>query len=261
MRKGRRRPRIIGGPSGHSAEHQVVLTYLGLFEYAVGSATALCDANTTLFVTGGRDFADRHPLPRVGHASIIITPAQHILDEVCRTPSVAAHQAFRRSTGPSSADLRLLTHRLLSLPANDNPLVAEELTIRALRQSLSAARKGATAPRVVRRAKEILHARGCEPISLDEIAREVGVSAVYLTQEFTRSEGLPLYRYQTRLRLGHALVELPHCNDITRLALDLGFSSHSHFSSVFKAALGVTPSQFRDSHRGRARSDLFLRFS
>lgn len=33
--------------------------------------------------------------------------------------------------------------------------------------------------------------------------------------------------------------------DITRIALEAGFSSHSHFSSTFKHQLGITPSQFR----------------
>jgi AraC family transcriptional regulator len=56
---------------------------------------------------------------------------------------------------------------------------------------------------------------------------------------------VPLYRYQMRLRLNRALVELPHCNDITGLALELGFSSHSHFTAVFGKAFGLTPSDYR----------------
>ena len=91
----------------------------------------------------------------------------------------------------------------------------------------------------------MLHGRSCERLTLGEIAREVGVTPVYLTQEFSRSEGVPLYRYQMRLRLNRALVELPHCTDITGLALDLGFSSHSHFTAVFGRAFGLTPSDYR----------------
>jgi AraC-like DNA-binding protein len=54
-----------------------------------------------------------------------------------------------------------------------------------------------------------------------------------------------MYRYQLRLRLSRALLELPHCNDITGLALDLGFYSHSHFSNSFRKAFGMTPSSYR----------------
>jgi AraC-like DNA-binding protein len=46
------------------------------------------------------------------------------------------------------------------------------------------------------------------------------------------------------LGLARALAELPHADDLTALALDLGFSSHSHFSAVFRRTFGLTPSRF-----------------
>ena len=82
-------------------------------------------------------------------------------------------------------------------------------------------------------------------MSLDEIAHAVQVPGAYLTDAFTRSEGMPPCRYRMRLRLNRALVDLPSCEDITRLALGLGFSSHSHFSTAFKSLFGVSPSAFR----------------
>ncbi|MGH8597391.1 MAG: helix-turn-helix transcriptional regulator, partial [Gammaproteobacteria bacterium] len=148
----------------------------------------------------------------------------------------------------ASARARVLTHWLLSLdPGHPNALHGDELTIEALREVLSPERTAgrADATKVVDRAKQYLHAHGHERLGLREIAQQIGVSSVYLTQEFTRSEGMPLYRYQMRLRMSRALVELPHCDDITGLAIDLGFSSHSHFSATFKAVFGATPSDIR----------------
>jgi AraC-like DNA-binding protein len=58
-----------------------------------------------------------------------------------------------------------------------------------------------------------------------------------------------LHQYLTQLRLARALVELPHAGDLTSLALDLGFSSHSHFTFAFRRAFGCTPSQFREAAR------------
>jgi AraC-like DNA-binding protein len=238
-------------PSGHTEHHQIVLPYLGLFEFRVGTATALLDANRILYVTGGQDFADRHPLRNVGHASVIITPSQAVIDELCGRGGVSQNCAFRASTRPATARSLLLTQRLLALRAtNDNPLEGEEVALAALRETISAAPHKPAPARIVDKAKQVLHAKGCHPITLEEVAREVGVSAVYLTQEFTRSEGIPLYRYQTRLRLSRALVELPDCDNITGLALDLGFSSHSHFSAAFKSMFGLTPSQFRHRKTG-----------
>ena len=87
--------------------------------------------------------------------------------------------------------------------------------------------------------------------TLAEIADEVGGSPVYLTQVFQQVEGLPLYRYQLQLRLARALDLLGEYLDLTALALDLGFSSYSHFSSTFKQAYAQTPLEFQRSARVR----------
>jgi AraC family transcriptional regulator len=87
--------------------------------------------------------------------------------------------------------------------------------------------------------------------TLGEIAAEVGGSPVYLTQVFKQVEGLPLYRYQLRLRLARALDLLPQYDDLTALGLDLGFASHSHFTTAFRQVYGRSPSEFRQSIRHR----------
>ncbi len=72
-----------------------------------------------------------------------------------------------------------------------------------------------------------------------------------LTQVFQQVEGLPLYRYQLQLRLVRALDLLGEYLDLTVLALDLGFSSYSHFSSAFKQVYGQTPLELQRSARVR----------
>ncbi len=97
------------------------------------------------------------------------------------------------------------------------------------------------------RAKLVLTSDLARRWTLAEIAAEVRRSPVYLTQVFQQVEGLPLYRYQLRLRLARALDLLAHYDDLTTLSLDVGFSSHSHFSAAFREAYGRTPSEFRRS--------------
>jgi AraC-like DNA-binding protein len=46
---------------------------------------------------------------------------------------------------------------------------------------------------------------------------------VYLTQVFQQVEGMPLYRYQLRLRLARALDLVAEYDDLTALGLHLGF--------------------------------------
>ena len=68
---------------------------------------------------------------------------------------------------------------------------------------------------------------------------------MYLTQVFQLVESMPLYRYQMQLRLARSLDLLSQYDDLTSLSLDLGFYSHSHFSTAFKQAYGRSPSSFR----------------
>lgn len=233
-------------PSGYETHHQIILPYFGLFIYNVGSRRWVMDSNRALFISPGWEFFDEHPVSGLGHAAVIINPSGALLHAICRG---AKNAAFGCGSQPSSMRLRLLTHHMLQIPPEArSALHHDEWTIHALCEALNAAEEGRwSASRHVDRAKQVLHARGCEPITLEEIANEVGVSPVYLTQEFTRVEGIPMYRYQLRLRLSRALLELPHCNDITGLALDLGFYSHSHFSSSFRRAFGMTPSGYRST--------------
>jgi AraC-like DNA-binding protein len=233
-------------PCGHSAEYQLVFPYAGAFEWHVGAKTLFLDATRVLFVGAAEDYADRH-VASGGHASIIITPRVSLLQELCAHVVPSRHVAFQCVAKPVTPRMNLRSHRLLHLDAsNDDPLAADELIVALLDDALAPAQRIARAsPRVVDRAKEFLHARLCEAFSLAEIAREVQTSGPYLTDAFTRSEGMSLCRYRTRLRLTRALVELPRCDDITRLALVLGFSSHAHFSNSFKSVFGVSPSVFR----------------
>ncbi|ESZ66656.1 hypothetical protein X728_04825 [Mesorhizobium sp. L103C120A0] len=62
---------------------------------------------------------------------------------------------------------------------------------------------------------------------------------------------MPLYRYHLRLRLARALDLLGRYDNLTTLGLDLGFSSHSHFSSAFRQVYGRTPAEFQRSIKPR----------
>jgi len=100
---------------------------------------------------------------------------------------------------------------------------------------------------LVDRAKLVLRSDLARRWTLADIAAEVRCSPVYLTQVFQQVEGLPLYRYQLRLRLARALDLLAQYDDLTTLGLDLGFSSHSHLRYAFREAYGRLPSEFRQS--------------
>jgi AraC-like DNA-binding protein len=244
-------------PCGFERAYQIAITYYGLFAYRVGRKRWTLDANRILFVSPGWEFTDEQPILGLGHACILINPALGILEEVCGAPGPMRSSAFIQTSRPSTMRLRLLVQLFRNFCQADIDLAKDEWVIRMIQEAISGPAGGQRrSSSAVDRAKEILHDRSCERLTLDEIAKEVGLSPVYLTQEFTRSEGTPLYRYQLRLRLSRALTELPHCEDITRLALDLGFSSHSLFGAAFRSAFGMTPSAYRAAASSAKRANL-----
>jgi AraC-like DNA-binding protein len=97
------------------------------------------------------------------------------------------------------------------------------------------------------RVKLLLGSRFREALQLDEIARAVYASPYHLCRTFKRATGLPIHRYLTRLRLHQSLEDLldqPGA-PLARIALDLGFASHNHFTSAFRTEFGLAPSEFR----------------
>ena len=82
---------------------------------------------------------------------------------------------------------------------------------------------------------------------LTEIAREVGTSVYHLCRVFRAECGMTLHAYRQRQRLGRAIdLMMSARQDLTTLAQDLGYSSHSHFSRVFRQHLGVVPSMLNN---------------
>lgn len=91
-----------------------------------------------------------------------------------------------------------------------------------------------------------LAARFREPVALDELAADAGLSRFRLCRAFRATTGATMHGYRDSLRARAALDPLGQgCSDLTQLALDLGYSSHSHFTERFRKVFGLTPSQAR----------------
>lgn len=234
-------------PVGYTSHCRIALTYFGAARWQLGRQELHVDSNSAIILKADQEFSDWQLGKRVGRAAVTLTPDPMILEEL--QSRGASHLIETSGAVPISVRLSMLTHQLLAAGAGDatTALAKDELTLAALAELFAAQppRRPARALQIVGRAKALLHDRINVPIRLDEFAAELGVSPVYLTQVFCATEGLPLYRYQMRLRINRALVELPDCEDITALALKLGFSSHSHFGATFRAITGLTPSAFR----------------
>ena len=253
-----------GSVEGFSAEFQVVFPYRGMLVWHVGHDDVVGDANQVLFVSGGEEFRLSNPLPG-GFAELIVTPEEGVLASLARATGsdLRSHPLFRRRSRRADARLQSLRTRFLywATGASDvDDLGGEELMLALVRLALAGdppgERLAASSGRLIRRTKEYLEAEFANRIRLCEVGRAVGASPEYLTDLFRRVEGVSLHRYVVQLRLARALVDLPHADDLAALALDVGFSSHSHFSAAFRRAFGCTPSELRGALRSGERPAL-----
>jgi AraC family transcriptional regulator len=98
----------------------------------------------------------------------------------------------------------------------------------------------------LRRVIHFLHASFWQEITLDGLAEVAGLSPNYFLNAFKQSTGRTPHRYLTELRIARAceLLQDPH-RSIVDISLDVGFSSQSHLTSVFRRFLKTTPAAHR----------------
>lgn len=239
----------------------LVYPYRGVFLRHVGRKDVVAEANQVVFFNSGQAYTISHPVGG-GDACIDLAVDEALLEELApkeqaQTADALIFRRQRRRIDPrAQALLALLRHSLRRGAAET--LEAETLALTLVRRSLgerTSHAAGATTGRqkLVDRAKLVLSSDLARRWTLADIAGDVGVSPVYLTQVFQQVEGIPLYRYQLRLRLARALDLLGEYDDLTALGLELGFSSHSHFSAAFKQTYDRTPAEFQRLAHLRAR--------
>jgi AraC family transcriptional regulator len=103
----------------------------------------------------------------------------------------------------------------------------------------------------IRKAIDFIHANLSWNITLDELAEETGLSPGYLVTAFKQATGRPPHRYLLEQRVERAKVLLADPNQIiTQIALDVGFSSQSHLTNVFRRLTGMTPNAYRNQVLG-----------
>ncbi|HEY6941035.1 helix-turn-helix transcriptional regulator [Dokdonella sp.] len=238
----------------HAHAH-LVFPYRGLWVRHDGDELAVAEAGQVLLANARTHYRTHHPV-QGGDASLVVQVEEAMLRELAPPSLLREGDAFAfaeqrlRLDARASALVAMLRHSLREAIAE--PLEAESLALTLVTRALgprTARVAGSTAgrQRLADRTKLVLASDLSRRWTLAEIAAEIGVSPVYLTQVFQQVEGLPLYRYQLRLRLARALDRIGDIDDLARLGIELGFSSHSHFSAAFQQAYGRSPSEFRDA--------------
>jgi AraC family transcriptional regulator len=136
-------------------------------------------------------------------------------------------------------------------PAPRSALVLEATAIELLYQLpwKHSAQAESGPPRWLKDVVEILHAEFCRPFSLTAIAQRVGAHPVHLARAFRRCHRMTVGQYVRTLRVDYAMNALAGGDSLSDIAAHAGFSDQSHLGRVFRAATGMTPRQFRLTHR------------
>ena len=96
------------------------------------------------------------------------------------------------------------------------------------------------------RALEYIAHRFMTPLTLDELAREAGISRFHFTRLFKAKLGLSPHQYVVQLRLDHAKGLLTETDlSVVQIAVACGYAHDGHFAAGFQRRFGVSPSAFR----------------
>lgn len=163
------------------------------------------------------------------------------------------NQPFTFAYAPIDTRVYLAQRRLFERVASgrQNAADVEETVLDLLSRVLQSAyrRKPRLSPRMRDAVVEAQRAIGRAPqqnLSLRELAASSGTSPFQLCRAFAELSGTTLTAFRNQLRVRLALGRLRNRrSDLTDLALSLGFSSHSHFTAVFRRQTGMTPSAYR----------------
>jgi CheY-like chemotaxis protein/AraC-like DNA-binding protein len=97
-------------------------------------------------------------------------------------------------------------------------------------------------------AVELMVSHYRDPLTLDEIARVVGVSEDHLIRIFRQAFGLPAATYYVRLRIAVACRLLSDTDEkMDDVAHSVGYSGAANLSRAFKEVMGIRPSEYRRS--------------
>jgi AraC-like DNA-binding protein len=231
----------------------VVLTRSGVFVKHTGAGDrrqVVADPTRALFFNRGEPYRVSHPAPGGDDCTVLAIPAALLAEVVAEhdpaardredAPFGVAHAPLVRAGAPSALEAEEEVLAIVRDVVRDGYAARRARAAPVTRRALAARRDLADAVRVM------VATWPDAKLSLTALARAAGCSPFHLARTFRREVGIPVHQYRLRLRLALALDRLASGEDnLSALALDLGFSSHSHFATLFRRTFGAPPSAFR----------------
>jgi AraC-like DNA-binding protein len=263
-----RRPRLVGRYSCRHNTHRLIITTAGhasirwtspgldvTFQTSPGDVSFFpCDhARHVMTITSADGY----------RGSVLCMPDHHLRwlaeDRTSSRPQAAPLPRFRDTLIRACLG-RLVTGIEGGLVAED---IGSEIAARQLIRRLCTLIRAqepdwprgtsAFSPDEMRQIVARLDAAIGRDVSLTTHGASVGLSPSHFARKFRQSTGLSLERFMNRRRIRAAVMLLQDGSiSLTKLSLDLGFSSQSHFTRVFSGLTGMTPKGFRRQHERTA---------
>ncbi|MBR0556168.1 AraC family transcriptional regulator [Ciceribacter sp. L1K23] len=209
-----------------------------------------------LYLINPGETHDGQPGTETGYRYRMIYPDAGLFTEILEEATGRAFHgspSFSRQllTDPHLADAFIRAHR--KLDDGSSELESEESMYSVL--SAMFARHGSaiivprdlSEPVGVRRARDYIDAHFSEEIGLEALARQAGLSRAHLIRAFRKHYFITPHAYQTDLRIRHARHLLRIGTSLADAAAGCGFADQAHLTRHFKARVGLTPGQFRQS--------------
>jgi len=173
--------------------------------------------------------ADENAAPDAEPAPAFIAPADRVLkDTVVRYVRACEDRLERRMLAP---------------------LVLDELVFRLLRTDAAAVLRAAVGRErdagAIQQAMRFLRERFTRDLSVDDVARHVGMSASHFAHRFRAVARTSPMRYLKQLRMQEARALLVADGlRVAEVATRVGYESASHFTRDFKSYFGATPVEY-----------------
>lgn len=99
----------------------------------------------------------------------------------------------------------------------------------------------------VLQAQRVMESRYAEPLAIDDVAREVGISPRHFKRRFKQALGEPPLGYLQRVRIEAAKQKLERSRTpVSEITWQIGYADTSSFCRLFKKTTGLSPRDYRE---------------
>jgi AraC family transcriptional regulator len=228
---------------------QIIVPRRGVFMLHQSGAPIVGDPNTVIILGMGDTYQVSHPVDGGDQCTVLVFRPELLEDALG-----SAETRYGTIHAATQLHIHILTH--MTTEVTDR-LEGEESALLVLNDlatdfksapSLNWQKVGESQKRRIEEVRALLASQPTDAWHLDSIARTVYCSPFHLARQFRAITDESIARYLLRLRLALALDRLAQGEaDLARLAVQLGFAHHSHFSARFRSVFGTTPTAVRNT--------------